>query len=98
MVDGARGFVGSFNFDPRSAQLNTEMGVVFDHPALAAEVKRLFDAGTRPESAWRVTLDEGGALRWHGEGGQTWAREPEASAGLRALVWLLSWLPIESQL
>jgi hypothetical protein len=45
-----------------------------------------------------VTLDEGGALRWHGEGGQTWAREPEASAGLRALVWLLSWLPIESQL
>ena len=98
VVDGARGFVGSFNFDPRSAQLNTEMGVVFDHPALAAEVKRLFDAGTRPESAWRVTLDEGGALRWHGEGGQTWAREPEASAGLRALVWLLSWLPIESQL
>ena len=97
-VDGQRLFIGSFNFDPRSAQLNTEMGVVFDHPALAAEVKRLFDAGTRPESAWRVTLDAGGALRWLGEGGQTWAREPEASAGLRALVWLLSWLPIESQL
>ena len=97
VVDGARGFVGSFNFDPRSAQLNTEMGVVFDHPALAAEVKRLFDHGTRPEAAWRVTLD-GGALRWHGADERVWTHEPEASRGLRALVWLLSWLPIESQL
>ena len=97
MVDGARGFVGSFNFDPRSAQLNTEMGVVFDHPALAAEVKRLFDHGTRPEAAWRVTLD-GLALRWHGADERVWTHEPEAGRGLRALVWLLSWLPIESQL
>ena len=97
VVDGARGFVGSFNFDPRSAQLNTEMGVVFDHPALAAEVKRLFDHGTRPEAAWRVTLD-GLALRWHGADERVWTHEPEAGRGLRALVWLLSWLPIESQL
>ena len=29
-VDGERVFVGSFNFDPRSAQLNTEMGLVID--------------------------------------------------------------------
>ena len=28
-------FIGSFNFDPRSARLNTEMGVVIDSPALA---------------------------------------------------------------
>ena len=104
VVDGARGFVGSYNFDPRSAQLNTEMGVVFDHPALAAEVRQLFDTGTRPESAWRVELAEGGGLRWQAEGGagsegeRVWTHEPETSAGLRALVWLLGWLPIESQL
>src|SRR5690606_33208058 len=36
VVDDARGFVGSFNLDPRSANLNTEMGVLFDDPALAA--------------------------------------------------------------
>lgn len=98
VVDGARGFVGSFNFDPRSAQLNTEMGVVFDQPALAAEVRRLFDAGTRPESAWRVELAADGSLRWQAGGERAWTHEPETSAGLRALVWLLSWLPIESQL
>jgi phosphatidylserine/phosphatidylglycerophosphate/cardiolipin synthase-like enzyme len=74
VVDGARGFVGSFNFDPRSAQLNTEMGVVFDQPALAAEVRRLFDAGTRPESAWRVELAADGSLRWQAGGERVDAR------------------------
>ena len=99
VVDGQRGFVGSFNFDPRSAQLNTEMGVVFDHAGLAAEVRHLFDVGTRPDSAWRVTLAEDGSLRWQGAAGErVWTHEPETGAGLRALVWLLSWLPIESQL
>jgi putative cardiolipin synthase len=34
-VDRSRIFVGSFNFDPRSARLNTEMGVVLDSAALA---------------------------------------------------------------
>ena len=98
VVDGQRGFVGSFNFDPRSAQLNTEMGVVFDHPALATEVKQMFELGTRPSAAWQVTLSDDGHLRWQGEGDRVWTEEPDTSAGLRALVWLMSWLPIESQL
>ena len=50
-----------------------------------------------PASAWRVTLQDG-ALRWQDEGQRVWAHEPESSAGLRALVWLLGWLPIDSQL
>ena len=72
VVDGRRGFVGSFNFDPRSAHLNTEMGVVFDDAGLAAEVQQMFERGARPESAWQVSLDpQGGGLRWQaGESGQ----------------------------
>ena len=98
VVDGQRGFVGSFNFDPRSAQLNTEMGVMFDEPGLAAELKQMFDRGARPDSAWQVKLADDGSLRWQGADGRVWTEEPETSAGLRVLVWLLSWLPIESQL
>ncbi|UUZ53877.1 phospholipase D-like domain-containing protein [Massilia sp. H-1] len=37
-VDQKRMFVGSFNFDYRSADLNTEMGFVIDSPALAARM------------------------------------------------------------
>src|SRR4029434_10299223 len=33
-VDRSRVFIGSFNFDPRSVELNSEMGVVIDSPAL----------------------------------------------------------------
>ncbi len=100
VVDGQRGFVGSFNFDPRSAQLNTEMGVVFDHPGLAAEVKQLFEQGARPQAAWKVELaGPDGGLRWTaGEAAQAWQREPESGIGLRLLVWLMSFLPLESQL
>ena len=44
-------------------------------------------------------LAEDGSLRWQGAAGErVWTHEPETGAGLRALVWLLSWLPIESQL
>jgi hypothetical protein len=45
-----------------------------------------------------VELGEGGNLRWRGEDDRVWTREPQTSVGLRLLVWLMSWLPIESQL
>ncbi len=98
VVDGERGFVGSFNLDPRSAQLNTEMGVIFDSPGLAAELTTFFEHSVMPDKAWRVGLDADGELRWHGEHGRTWDKEPETGSGLRLLVWLIHWLPIESQL
>ena len=39
VLDGARGFVGSFNVDPRSKNLNTEMGVLFDDPVMAMHLR-----------------------------------------------------------
>jgi putative cardiolipin synthase len=98
VIDGERGFVGSFNFDPRSAYLNTEMGVMFTHAALAQELRSLFDAAARATDSYRLFLEEG-ALRWHdGVDGRRWSVEPEAGWTLRARTRLLSWLPIESQL
>jgi phosphatidylserine/phosphatidylglycerophosphate/cardiolipin synthase-like enzyme len=35
---GGRAFIGSYNLDPRSSKLNTEMGVVFDLPELVAQI------------------------------------------------------------
>ena len=40
-VDRRRVFVGSFNFDPRSAKLNTEMGVIIDSASLAERLSTL---------------------------------------------------------
>ena len=41
-VDGDHIFIGSFNFDPRSARLNTELGFVIDSEALAQRTQDLF--------------------------------------------------------
>ena len=100
VVDGSRGFVGSFNLDPRSAQLNTEMGVLFSDATLAGQLRALFRRSASPQASYRLYL-EGGTLRWAdeaGAGGRTWARDPEAGFWRRALVVVARWLPIESQL
>lgn len=55
-VDGARIFIGSFNFEPRSITSNTEMGLLIDSAAMA---HRTHDAFDRKLSgvAWDVILD-----------------------------------------
>lgn len=37
LIDREKLFIGSFNWDPRSANINTEMGIVLDSPGLATE-------------------------------------------------------------
>jgi putative cardiolipin synthase len=96
-VDGARVFVGSFNFDPRSARLNTEMGLVVDSPGLAARLAEAFDrvdvvayeVRLAPDGHRLVWIERtpAGEIRHETEPGTTWFK--------RATVEMLSILPIE---
>ena len=61
-VDGARIFVGSFNFDPRSTTLNTEMGLLIESAQMANGLHAAFDLGLRG-LAWRVER-QGGHTVW----------------------------------
>ncbi|TVP93495.1 MAG: phospholipase D family protein [Pseudomonadaceae bacterium] len=90
-------FIGSLNLDPRSINLNTEAGVLVEHAALAEYMSSLFVTWTDDDYAWRVVLDEQGELQWLADG-KTWSREPGSSRTRRFMTWLVSWLPIESQL
>jgi len=97
-VDGSRVFIGSFNFDPRSARLNTELGFVIESPALAQDIERTF-ATRVPNNAYEVHLSDKGQLYWiaHGDDHTVhYNKEPGTSFWLRAFVWLLSFLPIDS--
>ncbi|MBE7184270.1 MAG: phospholipase D family protein [Methylobacterium mesophilicum] len=99
-VDGAGGFVGSFNFDPRSISLNTEMGVLFRHTALAEEIDRIFAEETAPDSSYALRLD-GSRLIWQdaGEAGlRARAHEPGARLWRRMMSGFIGLLPVESQL
>jgi len=96
-VDGQRVFVGSFNLDPRSIDLNTEMGLVIDSPVLAGQLSARLNE-SMPDKAFEVRLDADGKLVWlqrTGEGVTTYHEEPGTSAWKRAGVRVLSWLPID---
>ena len=95
-LDRARLFVGSFNFDQRSACLNTEMGFIIESPELAGASADAFDAQV-PGSAFEVRL-QNGRLQWierNEDVEVTHDTEPGTTRWQRAVVRVLSWLPIE---
>jgi putative cardiolipin synthase len=93
VVDGRRGFVGSFNFDQRSAFLNTELGVVFEDPVLVAELEAELARSRAPEHAYRLCLS-GRRLSWSRGAGQSLGHEPDTGATRRAASFLIGHLPI----
>jgi putative cardiolipin synthase len=97
-VDRSRVFVGSFNLDPRSARLNTEMGLVIDSPVLAGQLSDALD-NLLPKEAYRVSLrPQGPGLEWTDETAQGEVRyttEPGAGPMRRLWIDFLSVLPIE---
>lgn len=99
-VDRKRIFIGSYNVDPRSRNLNTEMGFVIDSPALAGGLADLF-AKEIPQRAWQLQLSPSSQLQWlDRQAGHTVVldHEPQVSALRLLLVKLLSLLPIDGQL
>jgi cardiolipin synthase C len=102
--DAHRLFVGSMNLDPRSASLNTEMGVVIDSEALGSVLHdRLLSQ--LPDDAYRVELDTSvepkGRLVWvTQENGQEVRHTSEPGMGTwdKFLQTIQRALPIEKQL
>ncbi len=52
VVDGKIAYIGTFNFDPRSENLNTEVGAIVRHPGFARHLQAIMDADMRPENSW----------------------------------------------
>jgi putative cardiolipin synthase len=96
-VDLAKVFVGSFNLDPRSIDLNTEMGFVIDSPVLAKRMSDMLDIRVE-DRAYEVKLSPEGALYWleHGPTGVV-RHDSEPGAGLleRGAVEFMQLLPID---
>ncbi|MDH3330169.1 MAG: phospholipase D family protein [Desulfobulbaceae bacterium] len=104
ILDRENLFIGSFNFDPRSFDQNTEIGIIFNSPELGRLMGEQFDAQIN-NKAFKLELheDEDGVefIRWvTRENGQEkmYVRDPHTSFWRRFLVGLASLLPIESQL
>lgn len=99
-IDRERAFVGSFNLDPRSHRLNTELGLVIHSPSLAGSIADSL-GGPLASHAYELRLGADGRLQWlerTAAGEVVHLTEPGASVWQRAWVWLLSRLPIEGLL
>jgi len=100
IVDRKEIFIGSFNLDPRSIAINTEMGVIIKSPELAEQMATVYETAL-PTKAYQVFLNENGRLRWQGlESGQNviYTKEPQTSWSLRLKARLFRLLPIRGQL
>ncbi|GIU29733.1 phosphatidylserine/phosphatidylglycerophosphate/cardiolipin synthase family protein [Shewanella sp. MBTL60-007] len=97
ITDKQSTFVGSFNFDPRSAWLNTEMGLIIDNEQLAGEVVDGIEASLA-RNTYRLAIEEGELIWFDDLHQRIIYTEPDAGLWRKFLVDCIALLPIESQL
>ena len=111
VFDRSKVFVGSMNLDPRSTEINTELGILFENSEFAAIIGKFWDNDIR-KIAYELKLrfeDESeygeeqrrASLIWleHlGEEVITYTEDPKTSFWRRFGVGFLGILPIENQL
>lgn len=96
-IDDHQVFIGSYNVDPRSANINTEMGVIINDDELAHQLHAALSDDLLGQ-AYEVKILDSGALQWHTiENGQEVIYGAEPKVDITDHVWLtiMSWLPID---
>lgn len=94
-IDGKTVFIGSFNFDPRSTLLNTEMGFVIESETLAQLIDKRF-IQSQYDAAWQLRLTGGdGSTGLIVMQRKRLFKEPATSFWKRVMVKLASILPVE---
>jgi putative cardiolipin synthase len=58
VIDGELLFIGTFNLDPRSANLNTEVGVMIRNKKLASQVEKYIEREMMPGNSWNALTDD----------------------------------------
>ena len=88
VVDRRYVFVGSMNLDPRSANINTEMGAIVDSPGLAEDLVGVIERNIQGENAWQVKLNKDGGIFWVNSD-ETVTRQPARDSMQRVMNTLL---------
>ena len=99
LVDRKRNFIGSLNLDPRSIEINSEMGLLIESAELGQTLGARIDERL-PELAYRLGRDDRGRLEWRAsiDGVEVVeTSEPLASSGRKFMAFLLKIVP-DSQL
>lgn len=96
-IDDHQVFIGSYNVDPRSANINTEMGVIINDDELARQLHQALSDNLLSQ-AYEVKLMDNDQLQWHTvENEEKVIYNSEPRVGMSDHIWLtiMSWLPID---
>jgi len=94
-------FVGSFNLNQRSINLNTETALIVYSHKLADRIAKDIEENFLPENSWHVTINKKGQIEWEGrEDGRIvrYRKEPQTRFWQRVKSGVLSILPFEKYL
>ena len=80
VVDGKAAYIGTFNFDPRSQNLNTEVGVIVRDEVVAGAVEAAIETDMAPDNSWNAATDD---------------PDQHATLDKRAKVRVYQWLPLK---
>jgi len=83
VVDGKVAYIGTFNLDPRSINLNTETGVIIHDVQLAKQVEQAIENDMHPENSWNAAMDN---------------PDSHSSFFKRSKIFFWQWMPIKSLL
>ena len=102
IVDHRKVFIGSPNIDPRSSELNTEIGLLVDNEQLANQVKEMFAGITQKRNSYHLKLENAGTkirkLVWLSEEKgelKKYYTEPEVGFWRKLSLYLLRLVPME---
>lgn len=95
-------FVGSFNLDPRSVNLNTEMGLLVESDSLGKAVADSILNDIAAGNSWQVLLDDNENLSWvtreNGVNTEKFDKDPMTSAARRAEADAMALIPDSSEM
>lgn len=69
--------IGAMNYDKRSFEFNTELGLVVHSPELARQVAKQFDSIANPANSYEVAFDHNGNGDWPGRPRLLWRTEQD---------------------
>jgi putative cardiolipin synthase len=105
VIDGQDIVVGTFNLDPRSIELNTEVVLVIHSKELAAQVEEMFEKTTSPASSFHLVLAPPNVSKQHLEWiteeknkEAHYTNEPESGFWRRVKSGIFSLMPWEDDL
>ena len=95
VFDDKISWVGSFNLDPRSADINTEVVAAFNCPEFAVKLRENIEKDMSPEHSWHLTGKKGNIIWTTVRDGkeEVFDRSPDTSLGTRFLMMLMTLMP-----